>query len=545
MNQYIKPCEVKLTPTNIYKTCKSLYKDTALLESFGHDIDTSRFSIIGVIAKEKVITKGDTCFLLNQDGNTIKEVDWIDILDSWVKLDNNSSTNMQLGTIGYIGYENKEQFESLKVKIDNDNNLADTYLVNYSLMLWFDKKIDKAFWVYDDSINELYIEKIEVKLQAGSQCPPSPFMVLGDSKADFTEKEYHQIIDKTKEYIRNGDIFQANITMRYHVKCGGDPFHLYQELCIQTPNPFMAYLDFEHPIISTSPERFFKVSDKNISTNPIKGTLKFTPKNEQEMYQQLSSSKKDRAENTMIVDLMRNDLGRICQHDSIKTPELCKIKKFNNLFHFESIIEGKLNDGIKISDVLAATFPGGSITGAPKIRAMEVIEELEDKKRKVYCGTIGFFGQQGYVDTSIAIRTMYVVDGVLYYHAGGGIVIDSQSNLELAELKAKLSKIDSSLNKFNVLNSYRKRLDSIDQVLLQLFGERFQIIREVSDIKSRFDIPILQKRRVEEMIVKRTQVGKEKHDLCGDFVKELFHLIINHSMEAESNSISNLHMEKA
>ncbi|MDQ2086823.1 anthranilate synthase component I family protein [Herbivorax sp. ANBcel31] len=431
----------------LYKKVKKIYKHTSILESLGcSDVKTSRYSIMGVIPDKILKGNYNSTYLIDvKSGNELK-ANWLKVMDEWTLCneENCISSPIQSGVIGYIGYENKFLFEKLDCTIKKDHNVPDVYLVKYALIMVFDRVTNEKYWVLDGVDENVCqdIENMEIKKDEKDS-----FRVEKEINEDFTKSQYLDIITKTKKYIADGDIFQANMTMRFNGNYSGETFELYRHLRKITPNPFFAFFDFEYPLISTSPERFILLNGREIFTNPIKGTIK-RQIGGKDASSILKNSEKDRAENTMIVDLMRNDIGRICEFGTVEVPVLCGVKKFNSIYHLESIIYGKIRENIKFSDILKATFPGGSITGAPKIRAMNIIEELELKKRGCYCGITGFFGSRGWVDTSIAIRTIYFDKNKFYFHGGGGIVADSKEESEYQELLLKLNSINYALKKF-------------------------------------------------------------------------------------------------
>jgi para-aminobenzoate synthetase component 1 len=221
---------------------------------------------------------------------------------------------------------------------------------------------------------------------------------------------------------------------------GLDAWGLYRRLRARNPAPFAAYLDTgEAQIVSASPERFLELRGRRVETRPIKGTRPrgASPEEDRRLGKELSASGKDRAENVMIVDLLRNDLSRVCRDHSVLTPEICALESFATVHHLVSTVTGELRPGLDAVDLLRATFPGGSITGAPKIRAMEIIAELEPTRRGPYCGAIGWLGADGWMDTSITIRTFAIKDGQVAFQAGGGIVADSEPAAEYEEALAK------------------------------------------------------------------------------------------------------------
>jgi para-aminobenzoate synthetase component 1 len=524
-------------PFSMYAKLRKLYKYTAILESLGDlDDETSRYTIIGVIPAERIIVNDDICIYEDLKSHKTKQVNFLEIVDEWInprtiELGNNNL--FQLGAIGYLGYNIKHYFEKLDRSLEKDNKCPDAYLVKYSLLNVTDRVSNKSYWIIDADMEQDVIKKTEEYLKQPIEKSDS-FKVHGDCKPDFKREDYLNIIEKTRDYIKAGDIFQANITCRFSGKCSGDSFELYTYLRTITPNPFFAYLDFENPVLSTSPERFLKIHNNSIWTYPIKGTAKclIDGIDQKDI---LSNSEKNIAENVMITDLLRNDIGRVCVQNSVNVKSLCGLKKFNDLYHLESIIQGNLKKNITFSDILQATFPGGSITGAPKIRSVDIIEELELTQRGPYTGAIGFFGENGYIDTNIAIRTIYFDNENLYFHAGGGITIGSVPEDEYDELILKASNLMKGIENFNILKKYRAEIDKLDTSLMKLFDERFGIIKEVGKVKRQYDIPIMQDNRVNQVISGKVEMCNKYSNVPEVFVIKLYNEIINHSMSIEEN----------
>jgi para-aminobenzoate synthetase component 1 len=240
-----------------------------------------------------------------------------------------------------------------------------------------------------------------------------------------------------RDYIYAGDIFQANLSQRFEAPFSENPWAFYRRLRTRNAAPFAAFLDFpDAAILSASPERFLQVEvGGRVETRPIKGTSPrgVGPEHDGALGAALIESAKDRAENLMIVDLMRNDLSRVCAPGSVRVPELFALERYATVHHLVSTVVGQLADGADALDLIRATFPGGSITGAPKVRAMEIIAELEPSQRGVYCGSIGYWSVTGALDTSIAIRTALALGNRLYFSAGGGVVADSRPDQEYRE----------------------------------------------------------------------------------------------------------------
>lgn len=258
-----------------------------------------------------------------------------------------------------------------------------------------------------------------------------------DLRSSFTHRGYLDALTRVREYIIAGDIFQANLSQRFEAPLTESPFALYQRLRAVNPAPFAAFLEFgDVTVASASPERFLRLdTSRQVEARPIKGTRPrgVYPAHDAALGRALQESVKDRAENLMIVDLMRNDLSRVSLPGSVRVPELFALERYATVHHLVSTVTGVLEPGRDAIDLLCATFPGGSITGAPKVRAMEIIAELEPSRRGVYCGSIGYVSVTGVMDTSIVIRTYQAVHGRIYFSAGGGIVADSDPEQEYRE----------------------------------------------------------------------------------------------------------------
>jgi para-aminobenzoate synthetase component I len=259
-----------------------------------------------------------------------------------------------------------------------------------------------------------------------------------DLRSTFTHRGYLDAVGRVRDYIIAGDIFQANLSQRFQAGTSEPLFDLYRRLRRRNPAPFAAYLDYgELAILSASPERFLRLDEQRrlIETRPIKGTRPrgLGPMHDAALGRALAESQKDRAENVMIVDLLRNDLSRVCRPGTVRVPELFALEHHPTVHHLVSTVVGELEPGADAGDLIRAAFPGGSITGAPKVRAMEIIAELEPTQRGVYCGSVGYISITGAMDTSIVIRTYLAFRGQVYFQAGGGIVADSDPELEYRE----------------------------------------------------------------------------------------------------------------
>jgi para-aminobenzoate synthetase component 1 len=321
------------------------------------------------------------------------------------------------------------------------NFCPDLILHRYDTVIAFDHLQERA-WIISSNPREA--DSLEAKLKIKKPVTGSP--TITGWQSNFTRQQYEKAVARTVEYILAGDIFQANITQCFEAKIpeAFEPFAFYQRLRQKNAATFAAYLDYgEIQIASSSPERLLSFDRQTIEARPIKGTRRRDPDPAKDaaLIAELASSRKDRAENVMIVDLLRNDLSRVSKPGTVRVPVLCGLETYASVHHLTSVITGELRDGKTVGDLIAATFPGGSITGAPKIRAMEIIAEIEQKPRGVYCGSIGYIGFNDHMDLNIAIRTAQFARGTARLQAGGGITARSDPAAEYEESLTKLTRL--------------------------------------------------------------------------------------------------------
>lgn len=291
---------------------------------------------------------------------------------------------------------------------------------------------------------------IERRLAAQPNTTDLKFSLSGSLQTDLDETHYRTLFDQVQQYIRAGDCYQINLARRFEVDYTGEPWEAYRQLRPRAAAPFSAYLELPgSTVLSFSPERFLQVKNRQVLTTPIKGTAPRSaiPETDLALAEALLASEKDRAENLMIVDLLRNDIGHCCEPGSIRVDKLFELQSFQTVHHLVSTISGRLTRNTSALQLLAACFPGGSITGAPKHRAMEIIEELEPHPRSIYCGSVAYISCHGSMDSNIAIRTMLCEAGKLYCWSGGGIVADSQVELEFEETWNKVGSLLTHLQK--------------------------------------------------------------------------------------------------
>ena len=390
----------------------------------------------------------------------------------------------QGGVAGYIGYDYGSVLERIPPTRYDDLALPDVILGFYDWVIAWDHH-QGAAWIVSLGLPACgpereqrareRMEMVAARARAAraaapggvSPAPRTPHTGTAPSypvtstdaamaiglRSTFTHRGYLDAVAKVREYIVAGDIFQANLSQRFQTPLREPPFALYRRLRRRNPAPFAAYLGFDQvTVLSASPERFLRLDhDRQVETRPIKGTRPrgLVPMHDAALGRALAESEKDRAENVMIVDLLRNDLSRVCRPGTVRVPELFALERHPTVHHLVSTVVGELEPPADAVDLVRAAFPGGSITGAPKVRAMEIIAELEPTRRAVYCGSIGYLSATGAMDTSIVIRTFVATGGELYFQAGGGIVADSDPELEYRETLDKAAGLIDTLNSGN------------------------------------------------------------------------------------------------
>ena len=352
------------------------------------------------------------------------------------------------GGLGYFAYDLARRIE--KLSADKTSEMMPEMMVAiYDWAVVVDHREQRSYLV-SHGLNAKTHEnwpRLQALFNAPFQPSKANFQVTSAIESNLTKLQYSQAFAKVMAYINAGDCYQVNLAQRFSAEVAGDSWQAYKKLREISPAPFMAYMNLplneaEHlQVLSNSPERFIQTSGNHVETRPIKGTRPRSnnPKEDLAYSKELLTSDKDKAENLMIVDLMRNDLSKCCE--GVKVSKLFQLQSFANVHHLVSIIVAKLKPNQTAVDVLRNSFPGGSITGAPKLRAMQIIEELEPHRRGLYCGAIGYIGFDGDMDTNIAIRTAVVCKNQMHFYAGGGIVADSESEKEYNETLDKASKL--------------------------------------------------------------------------------------------------------
>jgi para-aminobenzoate synthetase component 1 len=446
---------------------KSLpYTPTALLELFAPlaqhpwamllhsgfaEHSHNRFDILVAAPKVTLTTRGQITELCHGSEVRQSKEDPFQLLQQQLEQQNqhpaaNTDLPFQGGALGLFGYDLGRRVEKLPQMAQADITLPDMAVGIYDWALIADHhKKTLTLLSYGDT------EQRWQWLCSQQSEPQQDFTLTSRWQANMTRQQYGEKFQRIQQYLRSGDCYQINLAQRFSADYQGDEWQAFQQLNASNRAPFSAFLRLpDNAVLSVSPERFLWLENQQIQTRPIKGTLPRLADAEQDAQQaqRLANSAKDRAENLMIVDLLRNDIGRVAEPGSVKVPELFVVEPFPAVHHLVSTITALLPERTPATELLRACFPGGSITGAPKVRAMEIIEELEPQRRNAYCGSIGYISACGTMDTNITIRTLFTESGRIYCSAGGGIVADSQEQAEYQETFDKVGRILPQLGEF-------------------------------------------------------------------------------------------------
>lgn len=416
----------------------------------------ARFDIVVANPQVKFITRGRHTQQWRAGQCTVSEADPFELLKPWLQaypVSRQPDIPFAGGALGYWGYDLGRRIERLPTQADASLAVPEMLVGIYDWAIIVDHHVQQCLlvshgcFISQTEFDALHAELLVASTQTRKPTGLPPFKVTGVLEYNLAQSAYAQAFAKVKAYISAGDCYQINLAQRFKVAVTGDASHAYDAFRQLSRAPFMAFMQLDDgegqafAVLSMSPERFLQVRDGIVETRPIKGTR---PRHadataDAAEANALAASAKDRAENLMIVDLLRNDIGKVCEIGSVKVDALFKLQRFTNVHHLVSIIRGKLAPGFHALDLLRGCFPGGSITGAPKLRAMEIIEELEPHRRDIYCGSIGYIGFDGSMDTNIAIRTALVCGNEMTFYAGGGVVADSECEKEYQETLHKAS----------------------------------------------------------------------------------------------------------
>ena len=450
MNLILKEIETQLDAFDIY----SIFKEnlnTILLESGLKDEELGRYSFVGINPFLTFKWQDGLCNINGKKfiGDAFNELSAL--LDKY-KIINETELPFIGGAIGYFSYDLARAIEVLPDLAVKDVEIPQCYFNFYDNVVIIDNQKEKvyisALGILDKS--ESSIQKIEEIILNSERIIYIPKDEVEQRvESNFCMNEYMDTVEKVREYIKSGDVYITNLTQRLVIATEKNPYEVYNKLRNINPAPFAAFMNLEgFAVVSSSPERFLKIRNGVVETRPIKGTRpRGNTKEEDEKNKlELLESEKDKSELLMIVDLERNDLSKVCKPNSVKVTELFKLEKYSTVYHLVSTIQGELKKSFSSIDCIKACFPGGSITGAPKIRSMEIIEELEPTKRNIYTGCIGYLGFDGNVDLNIVIRTILMKENKAYFGVGGGITWESTKEFEYDETLAKAKALIKALS---------------------------------------------------------------------------------------------------
>ena len=410
------------------------------LDSGAHHPAQSRYDILAARPYVRLVTRGNLTEI-HDEGVELTREDPFTLLRRYVTPDAECASALPFcgGAIGYFGYDLARRIEKLPAVAQDAERIPDMAVGIYDWAVVVDHT-ERRSWLVgqgrDPATDIGWDALVRLFSAPPAERSRAPFRVVSPVTSNLTREDYARAFGRIMRYIGDGDCYQVNLAQRFSAQAVGDAWLAYQSLRVVNPAPFSAYLATPYAsVLCASPERFLKVENGRVETKPIKGTRPRAghARLDAELVKALLASEKDRAENVMIVDLVRNDLSKSCRLGSVKVPRLFDVESYATVHHLVSTVTGELDPRRDAIDLLRGAFPGGSITGAPKLRAMEIIEELEPHRRGVYCGAIGYIGFDGNMDLNIAIRTLVFSRGEIRFWAGGGIVADSTMDDEYQE----------------------------------------------------------------------------------------------------------------
>ena len=437
-----------LTPISIYQRLTG--KKKFLLESSLKHADSGRFSIIGCNPAIELIGRGSESIIVRGEEKERRNTKALDLVKELLPahvINLPFDLPINAGAFGYVGYDNIRQYEDIGPEGIDEIEVPDVHLMFFEDLVIFDHLEQIVYLVatplqstttQEQLKHRLELRRMEISAPVREDLPEvkiSPF------KASVSKQEFIEKVEKAKEYILEGDIFQVVPSQRMVANIEGSSFSYYRKLRIKNQSPYMYFFDFEaYSILGSSPESLIKAVNGTVITNPIAGTRPrgVNAEEDKELEIDLLQDEKELAEHKMLVDLARNDVGKVSHFGSVQVDKYIKVEKYKHVMHLVSEVSGKLRDDFSCVDALVSCLPAGTVSGAPKIRAMQIINELEGVKRGVYSGAVGYFSQNGNMDFALAIRTMVIKDNKAYIQAGAGIVYDSVPEKEYEETIHKL-----------------------------------------------------------------------------------------------------------
>ena len=426
-------------PFEVYNKISRNYKYSFLFESLTGPDELAETSIMGF--EPEFIVRGyfDKITIENRDGEieTIETHTPLDEIKKLVKQTDDMTYRYLGGAVGNIDYDAIRLFENIPGKRNLDKPIMEFGIYNDGIL--YDNKKKQFFYFYYDENRSENILKTEGEFGT---------FEISDIIPNLNKEKFEKIVNKAKEYVHSGDVFQVVLSRKFSFEGKGDYLKVYEKLRKLNPSPYMFHLKMNNnTIIGSSPEMLLRVTGKDIETFPIAGTRKITEDEEknEKLKDELQNDEKELAEHTMLVDLGRNDIGRVCDYGTVKVKELMEIKRFSHVQHIVTHVVGKLNQKHDMYDAFEAVFPAGTVSGAPKVRAMEVIQELEPTQRGTYAGAVGYFSFNGCCDFAIAIRSIFAEENKGFVQAGAGIVFDSIAENELKETEHKANAMITAL----------------------------------------------------------------------------------------------------
>ena len=444
------------TPINIFNSLQQGEETCFILESVDHSQTWGRYSFIGVHPKMELKIKDGKAVMI-EDGHaavrlTKDPASYLsDLMAKYKSPVFPNRPKMTGGLVGDFGYDMVRYMEKTLTHAPQDDlDMPDCHLMLYDEIVAFDHLTNKAVIILniyaDEDLDRQYgscIQKAEeIAGRLNAFVPPRQAGLNGgiSVSSNITKERYMENVEKAQEYIRNGDIFQVVLSQRFEIANPPDPFDVYRVLRANNPSPYLFYFKLrDYSIAGASPEMLVNVTGGVVTTKPLAGTIRRggTDEEDAELERELLTDPKERAEHTMLVDLGRKDVGRVSKFGTVEVTKFMEVEKYSKVMHLMSDVKGILQDGLSAVDALMSVLPAGTLSGAPKVRAMEIIDELENERRGLYGGTVGYLGFDGNIDTCIAIRTVLFKDGKAYVQAGAGIVADSDPEKEFTETENK------------------------------------------------------------------------------------------------------------
>jgi anthranilate synthase component 1 len=437
----------ELTPIVMFYNLEG--KNRCLLESALATKESGRYSFMAENPYLQVTSWGSNISIIKEDGTKVEgKADLLDTVKELLDIQYSSeylSLPFSGGAIGYVGYDTIRQYEKLPDSNKDEINVPEAYLLFYKTVICYDHYNHKLYILYNvlkedehqyEDIVKILEETYE-KIRIRKEIEPFEKKELSSEvRSNLSQEEFCDLVNRAKSYIRKGDVFQVVLSQRFSIDTEGNSFEAYRRLRSENPSPYLFYIEFENfEVVGSSPERLVSVRENIVTTNPIAGTRPRGKSKEEDnlLADELLADEKERAEHVMVVDLGRNDLGRISDLGTVNVDSFMEVELYSQVMHLVSKVSGQLKEGLTSYDALKACMPAGTVSGAPKIRAMEIIDELENVRRGIYAGGLGYFSYHGNMDFCIAIRTIVFKNKTAYIQAGAGIVHDSDPIKEYRE----------------------------------------------------------------------------------------------------------------